>query len=257
MNKINLHYKVEGKGKPLVFLHGLSDNLLYWEFLAANLKKDYQIIRVDLRGHGESGLGDDEITIDLYVIDLINLLDELHLDTVNLIGFSLGGAVALDFVIKYPKKVDSLVLMSSFAKTDEYLTDIFNQFKLALNNGFEDFYDLILPMVFCQDYIDNNRKEFETLKQILTPVANVDAFIKAIDACFTFDVENELSLINIPTLILAGQCDELTLADTQKRISDQIIDSKLIVFENTKHNLLVEKNNGEILSILKNFYENK
>lgn len=257
MNKINLHYKVEGKGKPLVFLHGLSDNLLYWEFLAANLKKDYQIIRVDLRGHGESGLGDDEITIDLYVIDLINLLDELHLDTVNLIGFSLGGAVALDFVIKYPKKVDSLVLMSSFAKTDEYLTDIFNQFKLALNNGFEDFYDLILPMVFCQDYIDNNRKEFETLKQILTPVANVDAFIKAIDACFTFDVENELSLINIPTLILAGQCDELTLADTQKRISEQIIDSKLIVFENTKHNLLVEKNNGEILSILKNFYENK
>ena len=218
MNKINLHYKVEGKGKPLVFIHGLSDNLLYWEFLAAKLKNDYQIIRVDLRGHGDSELGSDEITIDLYVNDLINLLDELHVDKVNLIGFSLGGAVALDFVLKYPKKVDSLVLMSSFAKTDEYLTDIFNQFKSALNNGFEDFFDLIVPMVY---------------------------------------VENELYLINIPTLILAGQCDELTLADTQKRISEQIIDSKLIVFENTKHNLLVEKNNGEIVSILKNFYENK
>ncbi len=257
MNKINLHYKVEGKGKPLVFIHGLSDNLLYWEFLAAKLKNDYQIIMVDLRGHGDSELGSDEITIDLYVNDLINLLDELHVDKVNLIGFSLGGAVALDFVLKYPKKVDSLVLMSSFAKTDEYLTDIFNQFKSSLNNGFEDFFDLIVPMVFCPDYIEYNKNEFEILKQALIPIANVDAFIKAIDACFSFDVENELSLINIPTLILAGQCDELTLADTQKRISEQINDSKLIVFENTKHNLLVEKNNPEIVSILKNFYENK
>ena len=70
-----MNYKVEGNGEPLLFIHGLSDSLLYWEFLAANLKGDYQIIRVDLKGHGESELGSDEITIDLYADDLINLLN--------------------------------------------------------------------------------------------------------------------------------------------------------------------------------------
>ena len=142
-----MNYKVEGKGEPLLFIHGLSDNLLYWEFLANNLKNDYQVIRVDLRGHGESELGNDEITIDSYVDDLINILNGLNVDKVNLIGFSLGGVIALDFTVKYPEKVYSLVLMSSFAKIDGYLTQTFNQFKSTLNKGFKDFLTLC-----CQKY---------------------------------------------------------------------------------------------------------
>lgn len=116
-----MNYKLEGNGETLVFIHGLSDNLLYWEYLASNLKNDYQILRVDLRGHGNSGLGNDEISIDTYVDDLFVLLDELNLEKINLVGFSLGGAVALAFTIKYPSIVSSLVLMSSFCKTDDYL----------------------------------------------------------------------------------------------------------------------------------------
>lgn len=257
MNRFDLHYEVEGDGDTIVFIHGLSDSLLYWEFLATNLKDNYKIVRIDLRGHGQSRLGSEQITVDLYVDDLINLLAELNIAKVNLVGFSLGGAVALDFTLKYPQKVSSLVLMSSFEKVDNNLTDVFNQFKDALNNSFEDFYDLIVPMVFCPEYINNNKDEFELLKEILSPDSNVDAYIKAIDACLTFDVENELSCINVPALILAGQYDEITQLDIQKRMAGKIKNSKLIVLENTKHNLLVEQNNPGILAILKNFYIGK
>ena len=111
-----MKYVLEGNGKTLVFIHGLSDNLLYWEFLANNLKHSHQVLRIDLRGHGKSELGNEEITIDTYTEDLNSLLEKLNISKVNLIGFSLGGAVALDFAIKYPKKVDSLVLMSTFFK---------------------------------------------------------------------------------------------------------------------------------------------
>ena len=65
-----MNYKLEGSGETLVFIHGLSDNLLYWEFLANHLKGNYQILRIDLRGHGGSELGNDEITIDTYVLFL-------------------------------------------------------------------------------------------------------------------------------------------------------------------------------------------
>lgn len=239
----------------MVFIHGLSDSLLYWEFLAANLKNDFQVLRVDLRGHGESELGNDEISIGTYASDLHGLLDELGIGKINLIGFSLGGAVALDFTLRYPEMVDSLVLMSSFYKADEHLENVFTQFSNALKSGFEDFYDLILPMVFCPDVIDENRQDLEMLKKIASPSANVQAYIRAIDAGRDFDVEDGLSLIAVPTLVLAGRHDEITLLSMQRELERKIVNSELVVFDDVRHNLLVGKNNEKILEILKNRYK--
>lgn len=249
-----MNFKIEGNGRPLVFIHGLSDSLLYWEFLASHLKRDYQIIRMDLRGHGESYLGNDEVNIDLYVSDLKNLLNDLNLDKVDLIGFSLGGAVALDFSLKYPENVSSLVLMSSFSKSDEYLTNIFTQFKDALKNSFEDFYDLILPMVLCPEVIDDNREALDQIREFASKTANTDAYIKAVDACMEFDVDDSLSKIEVPTLVMSGKYDEISLLSSQKTIQKKIKNSELIVFDNVKHNLLVGKNNERVLEVLEKFY---
>ena len=249
-----MNFKVEGNGRPLVFIHGLSDSLLYWEFLASYLKSDYQIIRMDLRGHGESYLGNDEVNIDLYVDDLKNLLNDLNLDKVDLIGFSLGGAVALDFSLKYPENVSSLVLMSSFSKSDEYLTNIFTQFKDALKNSFEDFYDLILPMVLCPEVIDDNREALDQIREFASKTANTDAYIKAVDACMEFDVDDSLSKIEVPTLVMSGKYDEISLLSSQKTIQKKIKNSELIVFDNVKHNILVGKNNERVLEVLEKFY---
>lgn len=250
-----MNYKLEGSGKTLVFIHGLSDNLLYWEILASNLKHDHQILRVDLRGHGESEMGNDEITIDTYVNDLNNLLDELDMPNVNLIGFSLGGAVALDFAIRYPQKVDSLMLMSSFHKVDDGLRDTLNQFKNALDISFEEFYDTILPMVLCPNVIKDNENELQILKKIASQNANTESYIKAVDVCLNFDAEKDLPDINVPTLILASRHDEISTLDIQKDMHGKIRNSELIVFDNVKHNLLVGKNNAKILSLISNFLE--
>ncbi len=251
----NMNYKLEGKGETLVFIHGLSDNLLYWEYLSSNLKNHYQILRIDLRGHGNSELGNDEITIGLFADDLKNLLNDLNIKKVNLIGFSLGGAIALDFTIKYPNLVSSLVLMSSFYKSDEYLSNVLNQFKNALDNSFEEFYDLILPMVLCPDVINDNFEELESLKRLASETADTQAYIKAASACLNFNVEYDLSQINVPTLIFAGKYDEISLLSSQKNLQRKIKGSKLIVFDDVRHNLLVGKNNVEIVDILKEFYK--
>ena len=109
LNIMNLNYVVEGKGEPLIFLHWLSDDLKFWEVLTSTLNEKYQVIRIDLRGHGESELGDDEISIATYADDLKNLLDDLQIDAGNLVGFSLGGGgllpwiLQLDIRITYPR----------------------------------------------------------------------------------------------------------------------------------------------------------
>ena len=248
-----MNYKLEGIGKTIVFIHGLSDSLLYWEFLANNLKHDYQVLRVDLQGHGESELENEEITIETYVRDLNNLLEKLDISKVSLIGFSLGSAVALSFAAKYPSKVDSIVLMSAFYKADDALKETLTHFKNALNTSFEEFYDVILPMVLCEDVIEANKKELELLKDIGSQNANTKAYIKAVDACLNFNAEEYLSEIDVPTLILASKRDEISKLDMQKELSDKIKNAELIVFDNVKHNLLVGKTNENILFILKEF----
>ena len=235
----------------MVFIHGLSDNLLYWEYLASNLRHDHQVLRFDLRGHGQTELGNDEISMDVYVDDLHDLLYELDIDKVNLVGFSLGGAVALDFTVKYPKMVSSLVLMSSFYKADGHLEHVLNQFREALKISFNEFYDLILPMVLCPDVIEDNKEELEMLKEIASLSANNQAYIHAIDACLAFDIEDELSNIDASTLVLAGRHDAITSLESQRELQRKIKNSKLIVFDDVRHNLLVGKNNEKILNMLK------
>ena len=250
-----MNYRLEGSGKTLVFIHGLSDSLLYWEFLANNLKNNFQVLRVDLRGHGGSELGNEENTIETYSNDLNDLLDELNISKVNLIGFSLGGCVALDFAIRCPQKVDSLVLMSTYHEVDDGLRDTLCRFKDALNVGFEEFYDFIVPMILCPEVIMENKVELELLKDIASKDANVEAYIKAVDACLNFNVEKHLSQINIPALILAGRYDDISTLDVQKDLHEKIKDSKLIVFDDAKHNLLVGKNNAKVLAALMEFFK--
>ena len=254
---MELNYAVEGDGEALVFIHGLSDNLLYWEALAAALRREFKVVRFDLRGHGKSPLGEDEISIGTYANDLKSLLDELDITKANLIGFSLGGAVAMDFALKFPNRVSSLVLMSTFYKCDDDLAGVFNQFIDALDSSFEDFFDFMLPKVLCPDVIENNREELEFLKQESSKTANIDAYKIATKACFKYDVENQLSQIKVTTLILAGKYDEIFPKSIQESLSEKIENSKLIVFDNLKHNLLVGKNNVEIVEILKEFYKKR
>ena len=252
---MELNYIVEGEGEAVVLIHGLSDNLDYWEVLASTLKNNFKVIRFDLRGHGKSPLGNDNITVDLYADDLKDILDELNVSKVNLVGFSLGGSVALDFAISYPSQVSSIVLMSSLARLSPHARGILNQFLDALEDSFEEFYDLILPMVLCPDVIAKNKDELDFLKALSSQVADIDAYKKAIYAMMQFDVFDNLCDIEVPMLVLGGKYDEVFLVDEQIELSDNVKNSKAIVFDDVKHNLLVGKNVVKVYDVLIDFFE--
>ena len=196
--------------------------------------------------------GDEEITISTYTNDLNNILIDLCIGKVNLVGFSMGGAIALDFAIKYPSKVSSIVLMSGFSKCDSHLAGIFSKFENALDKGFNEFYDVILPMVLCPDVIQNNFEELQMIKEFSSQNANVLAIQKAIGAGLQFNIENRL-----PVLILAGKYDDICLLSMQTDVCKKIKCAELIVFDNVKHNLLIGKNNLKISEILQEFLNKK
>jgi pimeloyl-ACP methyl ester carboxylesterase len=103
-----LYYETAGQGTPVVLIHGGQMDRRMWDRQFAELAKNYQAIRYDVRGYGKSDsptrpYADEE--------DLESLLDYLKVDKVHLVGLSLGGRISIDFALRYPQRVRSLVLV--------------------------------------------------------------------------------------------------------------------------------------------------
>ncbi len=253
INGITINYELEGEGKTIVFVHGLSDSLAYWKVLSENLKNDYQTLIYDLRGHGESSDDDRNTTIDLYQEDLYQLLKSLNIENAVFVGLSLGGNVILNLAVNHPEMVNGLVVMSSFPEHDEKLKNIFDDFDNAIDEGFVEFFDTILPYTLTEDLLEEHKELLESVKHEAAKTANLEGIKKGINAGYGFNLTDRLDEINVPTIVIAGGEDNLTSLDIQRKISDNIKDSELIILEKTKHNILIGRNIEKVLNIINDF----
>ena len=105
-----LHYKILGKGEPIIILHGLFGMLDNWKSFARSMASDYQLILVDQRNHGRS-FHDPEMNYALMAKDLESLMNSLEIDRANLIGHSMGGKTAMQFAKDFSTRVDQLVVV--------------------------------------------------------------------------------------------------------------------------------------------------
>jgi len=110
MSDIQLHYKEQGEGQPLILLHGNGENCGYFEHQIQYFSKQYHIFAIDTRGHGQSPRGKKPFTIKQFAEDLHDFMDEKNIAKAILLGFSDGGNIALTFALKYPERIDKLVL---------------------------------------------------------------------------------------------------------------------------------------------------
>ncbi len=120
--ELSLHYLERGQGEPLVLIHGLGCSGADWAFQVAALEKQFRVIVPDLPGSGHSPPPRGEYTIAGCASALWSLLDHLDVSRTNIIGFSLGGAVALEMAAQRPASVPRLGLINSLAtyRTDDW-----------------------------------------------------------------------------------------------------------------------------------------
>src|SRR3982750_3699327 len=113
VNGINLYFETHGTGRPMILLHGgLGSGEMFGPVLPM-LAEHHQVIAVDLQGHGRTADIDRPIDVRLMADDIAALIDHLGLDTPDLVGYSLGGGVALQTAAKYPAKHRRLVVVSA------------------------------------------------------------------------------------------------------------------------------------------------
>ena len=103
-------YIEKGNGEPLILLHGNGESKEYFEHQIPYFAKDYRVIALDTRGHGETPKGTKPFKLWQFAEDLKDFMDEKGIEKANLLGFSDGGNIALLFALKYPEKVERMIL---------------------------------------------------------------------------------------------------------------------------------------------------
>lgn len=110
MTDIQLHYIELGQGQPLILLHGNGESCDYFEHQIAYFSKQYHVIALDTRGHGHSPRGEKPFTIKQFAEDLHDFMYEKGIEKAILLGFSDGGNIALTFALKYPERVEKMIV---------------------------------------------------------------------------------------------------------------------------------------------------
>lgn len=107
---IQLHYTEQGSGFPLILLHGNGEDSSYFVHQIDHFSKQYRVIALDTRGHGQSPRGEKPFSIKQFAEDLHDFMNEKGIDKAILLGFSDGGNIALTFALKHPERVEKLIL---------------------------------------------------------------------------------------------------------------------------------------------------
>ena len=111
---VKIHYVVEGQGDPVILIHGLySSALMNWSApgITAELAKHFRVVALDCRGHGQSGKPEAEGSYGTNMVeDVVRLMDHLHIAKAQVVGYSMGGMIAMKLAVTHPERVSTLVL---------------------------------------------------------------------------------------------------------------------------------------------------
>ncbi|OQB56002.1 MAG: 4,5:9,10-diseco-3-hydroxy-5,9,17-trioxoandrosta-1(10),2-diene-4-oate hydrolase [Deltaproteobacteria bacterium ADurb.Bin151] len=218
-------------GQSLVFIHGSGSNSTVWSFQYANLHQDFNIIAVDLPGHGQSE-GDGEQDIAAYVGILEAILDTLKLKRPVLIGHSLGAAIALGFAAVHPEEISGVVAAGG-GLTMPVNPDIIK--------GFLSQPDIIMDIICKISLAKANRPVFYDAIRASLAEARVEVMAGDMTACSKFDLTGDVNKIKTPLLVVCGTEDKMTPPASSEKIAAEIPGVKLVLIEGAGHMAMMEK----------------
>jgi aminoacrylate hydrolase len=233
-----IYYEIHGNGAPVLLISGLSGVGSYWKPNVAEFAKYFKIILHDHRGTGQSTLSRIHYSVEQMADDLIKLMDNLKLERVHLVGHSTGGAMGQVAAIKYPDRLSSMVIYSSWTKATPFMRRCLEMRReLLLKSGVEAYVKvvpiLLYPYWWVNEYIEDLEK---TEEQITKTISDPEIHVARIDGILAFDGTKYLSKkIKIPTLICCARDDILTPIPFSQQIAAAIPGAKSYWFNHGAH----------------------
>jgi pimeloyl-ACP methyl ester carboxylesterase len=259
---MQVHYRDEGTGFPIVLLHGTAASLHTWDAWNQELIKNYRVIRIDLPAFGITGSNKNaDYSIKNYTKFLHQFLSKLQIEKCYLAGNSLGGNIAWNYTAEHPEKIAKLILIdASGLPTNKAQPFVFKMAKTPILNSLFLYFT---PKFFIEKnikevYADDSKISSELIERyhkMALREGNRQAFIDRAKTDFTpneFKNSDKLQSILTPTLLIWGAKDEWIPLENGKRMNNLLPNATLYIIENSGH-VPMEENPKESLLILKEF----
>lgn len=258
---IDINYVKKGKGEPLLMFQGWGTTIDGWTFQIPFFRKKMMIIALDNRGVGGSSRPNYPYTMDMFIDEAKALLDFLGIqEKIHVIGISMGGMTALNFVLKYPNIVKTLTLLATTAAIDlDGFNSLLDQYKTIMEDldeeeGFKRKLELMFSEAFIhgldEDEVLYNivydtlmRKNTTTMQDLI----NRGAAIKG------HDVRDLISKISQPTLIMHGTADKMVPFKDSELLHETLPNSKLVPLEGFGHGSVLIEDAERVNAIIWDF----
>jgi pimeloyl-ACP methyl ester carboxylesterase len=202
VNGIKVYYEVYGEGRPIVLLHGAFMTIAgNWGQLIPELSKTRKVIAIEMQGHGHTPFSDRKLDLATLASDVDGVMNYLKVDSADVVGYSMGGSVAYQFILQSPKRVKKLVIISSTYKSTGWRPEIANAFKnmkpeLFANSPMKVAYDAVAP---------DKTKWAQFIEQMLSFMST------------PFDMgDSNIAKITSPVLLISGDNDGLDKIELMK-----------------------------------------
>jgi len=217
---------------PIVFIHGVGLTYEIWR-PQLDFFKNYSNLSYDILGHGKSPLTKHDISFDDFSEQLIELINELKIEKIHLVGFSIGSLIARNFATKYNDRLQSLILLGSIYKRSEQQQKIvkerFDQAKKELKLSKQ-----ALKRWFTDRYLENNPDTYEKISSILS-ANNMANFLRVYELFVNHKNDEDFRKIQSKTLVMTGEHDIGSTIEMSQQLSNIIDNSELKIIKDGKH----------------------
>lgn len=235
-----------GSGDPVVFASATGAPGAVWMTQTSVLSEEYRCLPVDLRDSGNSSYVEAPYVPADLAADLAGLIESLGIAPAHVAGYSLGGAAAQELAIARPELVRSLVLVSTWGRSDDMFAATMRNWQ-AIRRGcgddLEAFYRALMPWAYSAasfalpGFIDG----LVTMAMAFDPPQRVDGFLRQCDADVAHDAADRLSGVRSPALVIVGEEDVTTPPRHSRQLCDLLREAELVLVPGAGHGALHER----------------
>ncbi|HZQ68912.1 MAG TPA: alpha/beta fold hydrolase [Terriglobales bacterium] len=232
-----ISYEVLGDGAPVVLLHPFPANHELWKPAAQALISKYRVILPDLRGHGDSDVGEGPATMEKHAGDLVRVLDDAGIGRAPFVGVSIGGYALFEFWRRFRGRVAGLMLCNTKAGADnaEGRAGRLKAADEVLERGTEQFFDATIKKLLGKTTLESRPDLVDGALRMMRKMSPQDVAMVQRGMAERPDSVATLKTINVPTLVVTGDEDEATGVAEARLMQQHIPGSEMVVVPRAGH----------------------
>jgi 3-oxoadipate enol-lactonase len=237
-----IYWDEQGEGEPVLLIMGLGYPSLMWYRTRPLLAAQYLTIALDNRGVGRSDVPSGPYPIALMASDAAAVLDAAEVESAHVFGLSMGGMIAQEFALQYPKRVRSLILGCTAAGGPTAVKAEPEVIQLLMSRGEmspEESAQASVPFIY--DVSTSRQRIDEDIARRRDWFPRPAAYIAQLQGILAWEAYSRLPKINAPTLVIHGETDRLVPVGNGKLIAERIPGARLVLLRNASHIFTTDK----------------